>query len=370
MKLRLTAPCRFGLEKTLSFEIKRAGGENLEISDGRINFDGDETVLVRCNLTLSVAERVGIVLGEFTATTFDELFEQVKALPVEQFVGKFDRFPVKGHSLNSVLKSEPACQKIIKKALVERLKSVYGIGYFQETEALYQFVFSIMKNKVTVTLDTTGDGLHKRGYRKLSNAAPIRETLAAGIVDLARVRDNDVICDPFCGSGTLLIESALKALNIAPGLNRTFSAEEWECIPKQLWQDERERARAAIKTDCGFTAYGFDIDEEAVQLTLHNAKEAGVADRIHVEKRDIKDFTYPENVTCVLTNPPYGERLLEQEQARELYKALGKALLPLDGRRAYVITPDAEFETMFGQKAGKNRKLYNGMLMCRLYSYY
>ena len=370
MMLRLAAPCRFGLEKTLAYEIRRAGGDNLAVTDGRIAFDGDERVLVRCLIGLSVAERVGIVMGEFNAVTFDELFEGVRAIPAERFVGKFDRFPVKGYSLNSVLKSVPACQKIVKKALVERLKSVYHIGYFQETEALYQFSFSIMKNKVTLTLDATGASLHKRGYRALSNAAPIRETLAAGIADIAHIRDTDIVCDPFCGSGTLLIESALRAINKAPGLDRSFDAENWEIIPKKLWEDERERARAAIKTDCAFCAYGYDIDEQAVKLTLHNAQKAGVADRIRVERRDISDFASPKGVTCFLTNPPYGERLLEVEQARELYKRLGAALLPLDGRRAHIITPDDKFETLFGKKADKNRKLYNGTLMCRLYSYF
>lgn len=370
MKLKLSAPCRFGLEKTLSYEIKRAGGENLEVSDGRIFFDGDETVLVRCNLTLSVAERVEVVLARFTAVTFDELFEGVKAVPAEMFVGKFDRFPVKGHSLNSVLKSEPTCQKIIKKALVERLKSVYGIGYFQETETTYQFVFSIMKNNVTIMLDSSGDGLHKRGWRKTANAAPIRETLASGMADLARLKASDVLCDPFCGSGTLLIESARRALNIAPGIDRTFAAESWEIIPKHIWQDERERARAEIRTDCDFHAYGYDIDKEAVSLTLHNAKQAGVADRITVRQCDIRKLVCPDDVTCVITNPPYGERLLDQNEARELIAALGKVMLPLHNKRVYVITPDEQFESLFGKKAEKNRKLYNGMLMCRMYSYF
>ncbi len=370
MKLKLTAPCRFGLEKTLSYEIKKIGGENLEVSDGRIFFDGDETVLVRANLRLSVAERVEIVLARFDALTFDELFEGVKAAPIEMFVGKFDSFPIKGHSLNSVLKSEPTCQKIIKKAMVERLKSVYGIGFFQETETKYQFVFSIMKNKVTLMLDSTGEGLHKRGWRKQANAAPIQETLAAGMIDLARVRQTDRVCDPFCGSGTLLIESACKALNIAPGLGRGFAFEEWDIIPDNILREEKERARAEIKTDSDFCAYGFDADEEAVRLTMHNAALAGVADRIKVKKCDIREFTCPNDVTCVITNPPYGERLLEQEQAWELYSALGKALLPMNGKRAYIITPDEQFEKLFGSKAAKNRKLYNGTLMCRLYSYY
>ena len=209
MTFRLTAPCHFGLEKTLSFEVRRIGGEDIAVSDGRVTFNGDERVLIRANMCLSTAERVGILLSEFRARTFEELFQGVKAIPIEKYVGKFDRFPIKGFSLNSKLTSVPACQKIIKKAMVERMKSVYKIGYFQETEALFQFRFSIMKDNVTMTLDTSGGGLHKRGYRRFSNAAPIKETLAAGIADLARIRDNDIVCDPFCGSGTLLIESEI-----------------------------------------------------------------------------------------------------------------------------------------------------------------
>lgn len=369
MTFRLTAPCHFGLEKTLSYEVRKIGGEDISVSDGRVTFTGDERVLIRANMCLSVAERVGILLSEFRARTFEELFQGVKAIPIEKYVGKFDKFPIKGFSLNSKLSSVPACQKIIKKAMVERMKSAYGIGYFQETEALYQFSFSIMKDNVMMILDTSGEGLHKRGYRRYSNAAPIKETLAAGIADLARIRDNDIICDPFCGSGTLLIESALKALNIPPCLNREFAAMQWQWLPQEMWEEEREKLRCEIKTDKPLKLYGFDIDAEAVKLTRDNAQKAGVGEYIMVEKRDIADFTYPDGCTCVICNPPYGERLLDEEQARELYKIMGERMLPQDDRRLFVITPDSEFEELFGKKADKNRKLYNGMLMCRLYSY-
>lgn len=369
MIFNMTAPCHFGLEKTLSFEVRKIGGENIAVSDGKVNFTGDERVLVRANLCLSTAERVGIVLAEFKARTFEELFQGVKNIPIEQFVGKFDKFPIKGFSLNSKLSSVPACQKIIKKAMVERMKSVYHIGYFQEAETLYQFRFSIMKDFVTIVLDTTGDGLHKRGYRRFSNAAPIKETLAAGIVDLARVRDRDVVCDPFCGSGTLLIESALKALGIPVGMNREFSAMSWRIIPKELWDEEREKLKAGIKTDVPFKAIGYDIDPEAVKLTLANAEKAGVGKYVSAEVRDIADFSYPDFVTCVICNPPYGERMLEEEQAKEIYRTMGKKLIPLGDRRLFVITPEEKFGDLFGIQPTKNRKLYNGMLMCRLYSY-
>lgn len=369
MVFNMTAPCHFGLEKTLSFEIRKIGGENIAVSDGKVNFTGDERVLVRANMCLSVAERVGIVLAEFKAKTFEDLFQGVKKIPIEQFVGKFDKFPIKGFSLNSKLTSVPACQKIIKKAMVERMKSVYHIGYFQETDTLYQFRFSIMKDNAVITLDTTGEGLHKRGYRRFSNAAPIKETLAAGIVDLARVRDTDVVCDPFCGSGTLLIESALKALNIPVGMNREFSAMAWDIIPGELWNEEREKLKAQIKTDVPFRAVGYDIDPEAVRLTKANAEKAGVGDYVTAEVRDIAEFVYPEEATCVICNPPYGERMLEEEQAAELYRIMGKRMLPADGRRLFVITPEEKFGELFGEEPSKNRKLYNGMLLCRLYSY-
>ena len=369
MTFRMTAPCHFGLEKTLSFEVKKIGGEDIQVSDGRVDFSGDERVLVRANMCLSTAERVAIVLAQFKARTFEELFQGVKNVAIEQYVGKFDKFPIKGFSLNSKLSSVPACQKIIKKAMVERMKSVYKIGFFQETDNLDQFRFSIMKDNVTFTLDTTGEGLHKRGYRRFSNAAPIKETLAAGIVDLARIRDRDIICDPFCGSGTLLIESAIKALGIPPCLNREFTAMSWDIIPKEIWDEEREKLREGIKKDVSFRAYGFDIDPEAVRLTRDNAEKAGVGEYITVECRDVRDFSCPEDVNCIICNPPYGERMLEQEEAREIYKIMGEKILPLGDKRMFVITPDEEFQNLFGEKADKNRKLYNGMLLCRLYSY-
>ncbi len=369
MQFRFIAPCHFGLEKTLSFEVKKAGGEDVEVADGKVCFSGDERVLVRANMSLSGAERVGILLARFKAVTFEQLFQGVKAVPIEQFVGKFDRFPIKGYSLKSKLSSVPACQKIIKKAMVERMRSVYKIGYFQETDTLYQFSFSILKDEVCFMLDTSGEGLHKRGYRRFSNAAPIKETLAAGIADIARVRGGDVVCDPFCGSGTLLIESAYKALNIAPCLNREFSAMSWSIIPRELWDEVRSELKEKERDCPDFKLYGFDIDPQAVKLTMENAEKAGVAKYLEVSCRDIADFTYPENASCILCNPPYGERLLDKEQAQRLYKIMGERMPVTDGKRIFVITPDEKFEEHFGSKADKNRKLYNGMLMCRLYQY-
>ncbi len=364
------APCHFGLEKTLSFEVKKIGGENIAVSDGRVTFTGAPELCAKANIFLSAAERICIVLGKFRAKTFDELFEGIKALPLSEYIGRYDAFPNTGHSLNSALKSVPACQKIVKKAMAVNLCSSYGLQTMPETGAAAQIRFSIMKDEVTLMLDTSGAGLHKRGYRGSSNAAPIKETLAAGIIDLARIRENDTVCDPFCGSGTLLIEAGLKALNIAPGLNRGFAAERLGLIPDKAWRTAREEAADMIKRGAEFRAFGYDIDGECVSLTLSNAKKASPLIKLTAERRDIKDFTAPDGELKIITNPPYGERMLEVKQAREIYRAMGEKLLPLNGNQLYIITPDEEFEDIFGQKADKNRKLYNGMILCRLYSYF
>lgn len=367
----LTAPCHFGLEKTLSFEIKRAGGENIRATDGRVFFSGDESVIARANITSSVAERIGIVLGEFSAKTFDEVFEAVKNVPIEQFVGKNDKFPVtKGHSLNSALTSIPALQRTIKKALAIRLSKKYNTSELSETGELFPVSFLLNKDRMLLVLDTSGEGLHKRGYRAMSNSAPIKETLAAGIIDLARVRGTDTVIDPFCGSGTILIEAAMKALRIAPGLNRSFLASGWGCFDKKVWERAFDEARSNVVSNPDFALYGFDVDKEAVELTKSNAWKAGVDKHIEATQRDIKDFHYPKQGCKVITNPPYAERMLEQSQAEEIYRTMGRVLLPLGDNELYIINANPEFETAFGEKAAKNRKLYNGMMMCRLYSYF
>lgn len=364
------APCHFGLEKTLSFEIRKIGGSDIRAENGRVFFSGDAGVCAKANIFLSTAERVCVVLGQFRAATFDELFEGIKKLPLSEYIGKRDSFPNSGHTLNSRLSSVPAVQKIVKKAMAVNLGKAYGMNVLPEDGAECKIRFSLMKDEFTLMLDTSGDGLHKRGYRAVGNAAPIRETLAAGIVDLARVRSGDAVCDPFCGSGTLLIESALKALNIAPGLHRKFAGERMKFLPESAWNTAREEAKSSIKNEPDFHAIGFDNDPDCVRLTLENAAKAGVSDHIRAEKRDIRDFKYPETGTKIITNPPYGERLLELSQARDIYKAMGERLLPFGENSLYVITPDEEFEDLFGQKSVKNRKLYNGMLMCRLYMYF
>jgi len=364
------ASCHFGLEKTLTFEIKKLGGENVRAENGRVFFSGGADICAKANVRLRTAERVCAVLGSFRASTFDELFEGIKGLPLSEFIGKTDSFPNSGHSLNSKLSSVPAVQKIVKKAMAVNLGKAYGMNVLPESGAECRIRFSLMKDEFTLMLDTSGAGLHKRGYRRESNAAPIRETLAAGIVDIARVRAGDVVCDPFCGSGTLLIEAAMKALNIAPGLERHFAGEHMKFLPAEVWAEAREEARSLIKKDGGFRAVGFDIDKDCVELTLANAKKAGVGGYVTAERRDIRDFRYPDNFVKILTNPPYGERMLEISEAREIYRIMGEKMLPFNGNQLYAITPDEEFESIFGAKADKNRKLYNGMMMCRLYSFF
>lgn len=368
-QLKFSCPCHFGLESVLSFEVKRIGGTDVTVSDGKVTFHGDFSILAKANICLSTAERVLIVLAEFHATSFEDLFQGVKAIPLENFVGKQDAFPVKGYSLNSQLHSIPDCQSIIKKACVERLKSKYGIEWFDETGPLHQIQFSIHKDEVTIFLDTTGAGLHKRGYRKTSNDAPIKETLAAGIVDFARIRPDSVVCDPFCGSGTILIESAFKGLNVAPGLRRTFAAEKWNCIPKEFWSEARQEAVANVNRTGTFKALGYDIDDFSVDLATDNAKKAGIISKVSIETADVSNYVPSENAITIC-NPPYGERLLEIRQAEELYRIMGQVFRPSSVNPCYIISPHEDFETFFGKKADKRRKLYNGMIKCQLFMYF
>ena len=326
--------------------------------------------MIRANLNSRFGERVLLLLGSFQARSFEELFQGVKALPWERFLGKEDQFPVTGSCLTSQLHSVPDCQAIMKKAIVERLKSKYGLSWFPETGPLHRVRFRILKDQVSVMIDTSGEGLHKRGYRAVSNDAPLKETLAASLLKLSRLRSDGHLIDPFCGSGTLLVEGALMARNIAPGLNRSFTAETWKNIPQRLWQQERERARSLERRDASFRAEGFDVDPAAVDLSLANAKKAGVEDVVSASVRDIRDFTQEDEYGCVVCNPPYGERLLDLRQAEELYKVMGQVFRPKRGWSFGIITPDGDFESIFGRKADKRRKLYNGMIQCQYYQYF
>ncbi len=369
---RMCCPCHFGLESVLKFELVRLGAADIAASDGRVCFSGDWTMLAAANIELTVADRVLIELGSFSVkqqrgkTAFDPLFDGVAALPLERFIGKDDAFPVKGSSLNSALHSVPTCQAIVKKAAVQRLQKAYHTATLSETGALHQLQFQIRNDFCTLYLDTSGWQLHKRGWRQLAGAAPIRETLAAGILDLSRVRPDTQFCDPFCGSGTFLIEAATRAMHMAPGLHRRYAAEKWEQMPKSAWFDAREAARAKIRRDVDFRAVGYDIDPQAVALAQENARKAGVAEKITVLQGDVKDLQVRAE-QLIVCNPPYGERLLDIEAARELYRVMGK-VFPQENAVS-VISPDQTFEQCFGRKANKRRKLYNGMMQCNLYQY-
>lgn len=369
-KIKMVAPCLFGTEGILADELRRLQIDGVEAQNGRVLFEGDYNTLAKANINSRFAERILISLGEFKAATFTELFEGVKALPWENFIEKKDCFPVNGWSLNSTLFSIPDCQSIIKKAIVERLKNKYNISWFEETGPETRVRFSIMKDLVTMMIDTSGEGLHKRGYRRNSNDAPLKETLAAAMCDLNRIFPDTVLYDPFCGSGTILIESALMATKTAPGLNRFFAAEKFGFIPDSVWREARNEALDKIERNVDFCAFGSDIDDKAVELTLQNAKKAGVEKFIKVKQADIKDFIVGEGRTSLITNPPYGERLLDIAAAENLYKIMGEKFIIEKGKKYSIISPHDDFEKFFGSVADKRRKLYNGMIKCQLFMYF
>ena len=370
MKMNFGVPCLMGVESLIAAELKDIGAEDVRAENARVLFSGDEHILARANLCLREAERVQIIVGSFRALTFEQLFQGVKALPWENWIGKNDAFPVKGYSLNSKLFSTRDIQAITKKAIVERLKQKYKVPWFSESGVTYQIQFSILKNEVTMVIDTTGTGLHKRGYRLQANEAPIKETLAASLCSLARVRNYHTLYDPMCGSGTILIEGAMKALNMAPGLHRTFAAESFPQIPASVWSEERTRAADLIDFDCSFEAYGSDIDPSSIEIARENARRAGVDTRVHLEVADIRNFERKSERGTVICNPPYGERLLEVQEAEELYKIMGSKFPQERGWAYYVISSDEEFEKLFGRRADKRRKLYNGMIKCQYYMYF
>ncbi len=368
----LVATCLFGLEGLLGEEIDNLGYKRVETIDGRVTFEAPTEAIAVCNIRLRTAERVLIKVGSFRAVTFDQLFEGTKALPWSYFIEKNDAFPVKGHSIRSKLFSISDCQKIIKKAVVNSLSAKYNIKMFPETGVKYQIEFFILNDNVSLMIDTSGAGLHKRGYRALAGAAPLRETLAAAMVKLSRMRDNVIICDPLCGSGTIAIEAAMLACNIAPGINRTFAAEEFKIIPASVWSSEREKARSEI-TPPLTKIFGSDIDPEIVSLARENAKKAGVSHAVEFSVADAKTFKSPISDArgTIITNPPYGARLGELSEARELYKSLGKNFsMNIPSWQMYIITSDELFERYFGRRCDKKRVLYNGMIKCNLYQFF
>lgn len=370
MKLTLVATCMFGLEKMVGEEIDALGLRRLDTMDGRVTFEGEETDIPRANIHLRCAERVFVRLGVFPARTFTELFDGTKALPWEEWIGREDAFPVKGHSIRSGLTSVPDCQSIVKKAVVERLHDRYGITWFQETGAKYQIEFFLFKDIAALMIDTSGTALHKRGYRPASGAAPLRETLAAAIAMTARPREDTLLWDPFCGSGTIAIEAAMIATRRAPGLDRSFAGEAFARLPEPLWREAREAARAQILTDSHFEAYASDIDEDILDLTYENALRAGVENHLNIFQADARDIKRLDRRGTVICNPPYGERMGERQEIQELYRQMGKAFRSLDPWQIYILTSCDRFEKLYGRQADRVKRLYNGMIPCFLYEYY
>ncbi|MBE6940276.1 MAG: class I SAM-dependent RNA methyltransferase [Ruminococcaceae bacterium] len=362
-------PCLLGLEKLVSDEIKRLGLQNVRAENGRVFCDGTLADSARLNINLRCGARVLLVLGQFPARSFEELFQGVRAIPWEEYLPRDAAFPVKGYSITSQLHSAPACQSIVKKAMVERMKSTYGLEQFPEDGVKYQIRFSIFKDDVVIGLDTSGEGLYKRGYRAVGVEAPLRETLAAAMVLLSRYRGRDPFCDPFCGSGTIPIEAALIAKNRAPGLDRSFDAQRWAFLPENCWLEAGDEAMDK-EFHGKYDIWGGDINPRAIEIARSNARKAGVEDCIRFEVADMSQFRRTSEYGQLVTNPPYGERLLEKQEAEQLYRVFGKTWEKLPPKwRTLVLSSHTEFERTFGHTAQKKRKLYNGMIKCDLFLY-
>ena len=371
MKIKLAATCLFGLEKLLGEELDALGLHRLETIDGRVIFEGEEADIPRVNISLRCAERVFILMGEFFAPTFDALYEGTRALPWEEWIGKSDAFPISGHSIKSALTSIPACQKIVNKAVADRLGGCYGLSWLpQDSGVTYAIEFFLLKDRAMLLIDTSGMALHKRGYRPHANAAPLRETLAAAMVMTSRPREDVLRWDPFCGSGTIAIEAAMIMTGRAPGLARSFAGERFARLPQQCWEQAREAARAAIKTDSPCEVWASDIDEDALDLTYENALRAGVEEHLNIFTADARSIIKPDRKGTILCNPPYGERLMTPAEVEALYREMGKCFAAFDPWQIYVLTSHETFETLYGCRADKVRKLYNGMIPCYLYQYF
>lgn len=371
MRLELIATATFGLEAVVKREIEQLGYRILKTEDGKVTYMGDERAIVRSNLWLRSADRVLLKMAEFEAREFEELFQRTKALDWEQLVPLDGKFTVTGTSVKSRLHSVPACQKIVKKAIVEKLKEFYDVETFPETGAQYTVKVTILKDRVTLTIDTSGAGLHKRGYRQADVAAPIKETLAAALVQLSFWKAGRILVDPCCGSGTIPIEAAMIGRNIAPGLNRSFACEEWELIEKDIWREEKKAAFQAIDYNVELEIYGYDINGRAVRAAMENAQEAGVDDCIAFRRQDVAKLEPTGENGIIIVNPPYGERIGEEAQIKEIYKALGGFLKDYPDWSLFMITTDKEAEErVAGRKADRRRKLYNGRLEACYYQFH
>ena len=368
MEMQFVATCLFGLEGIAGDELRRMNMENVRVEDRRVLFTGDEAALAKANLWLRTGERIMVVLAQFTAKSFEDLFQGVYHANLEDYIPKDGQFPVKGHCLNSQLMSVPDCQAIIKKAASKRLGEKYGISWLPETGIKYQLHFTILNDQVTLCLDTSGQGLHKRGYRAIGNDAPLHETLAAGMIQLTRYRGREFVWDPFCGSGTIPIEAALIAKNRAPGLNRRFVAEEYAWMDRSIWAQAREEAKDR-EFKGNYRILGSDNDPSCVSLSMANARKAGVADCITFKDGDATKMSLPTDSGILICNPPYGERMMEQQSAQRLYSALGRHLKFANDWKKFVITSEPEFEHYFGRRADKKRKFYNGKIKCDYYMF-
>lgn len=370
-RIELIAPCHFGLEAVLKREILDLGYEISSVEDGRVTFQGDAEAVCRANIFLRTAERVLLKVGSFQAVSFEELFEKTKALPWEAYIPKDGKFWVtKASSVKSRLFSPSDIQSVMKKAMVRRLQEHYHMEWFPEDGPEYPVRVFLMKDQVTVGIDTSGASLHKRGYREVSGKAPITETLAAALIMLTPWRGDRILVDPFCGSGTFPIEAAMMAANIAPGMNRSFTAEKWtNLIPKKLWYDTVDEASDLIREPEETDIQGYDADEDVIRIARRNAAEAGVENMIHFQRRDVRDLSHPKKYGFIITNPPYGERLEDKKDLPELYRAFGESFRRLETWSAYMITSYEDAERYFGRKADKNRKIYNGMLKTYFYQF-
>jgi len=368
-KLELIATATFGLEAVVAREIKELGYDQVIVENGRVIFQADELAVCRTNLWLRVADRVLIKMGNFKASSFEELFQQTKALPWAEWLPENANFPVQGKSVNSTLHSVPDCQAIVKKAIVENLKRKYRKEWFPEDGPKYTVEVALLKDEATLTIDTSGSGLHKRGYRKLSSDAPLKETLAAAMIKLAHWFPDRVLMDPFCGSGTIPIEAALIGLNIAPGIKRSFAAEQWPAISKGLWQEAWEEALAVVETDRKLRIIGTDIDHKVLSLARYHSKLAGVEDQIHFQKLPLSDVKTKSKYGYIICNPPYGERIGEAKEVENLYREMGQVFGNMDTWSYYILTANSRFEKLFARPATKRRKLYNGRIECQYYQY-
>lgn len=370
MDYEFIAPCHFGMEAVLKREILNLGLEIIKVEDGKVTFKGDESTFARANIFLRTTERILLKVGSFKATTFDELFEGTKALPWENFIPRDGKFWVtKANSVRSALFSPSDIQSIMKKAMVERLKTKYKVDWFSETGADYAVRVSLLKDEVTVGIDTSGESLHKRGYRKLTSLAPITETLAAAIILHTPWKADRILVDPFCGCGTFPIEAALIGMNIAPGINRNFAAENFSFLDKKIWDEARAEARDLIRHDVNLSIQGYDIDNDIISAARQNAKLAGLSDKIHFQAQDVRNLSNSNKYGFIITNPPYGERMEDKKDMPALYKLIGRVYNDLDSWSMFLITGYEEAENFIGSKADKNRKIYNGMLKSYLYEY-